>query len=106
MIRQSHKKSRTGCVSCKRRKINCDEGKPHCRNCRIHSTSCEYTATGDRRGPVSPQLTAQFSAPYGKGGDELIFGTNHMMLLHHFTVSTRVRNTQMVSFGYYRGVDI
>ncbi|KAH8591706.1 hypothetical protein B0O99DRAFT_631501 [Bisporella sp. PMI_857] len=40
--RRSHKKSRRGCLTCKRRKIKCDELRPECSNCLRHSTSCDF----------------------------------------------------------------
>lgn len=58
--RRSHRKSRTGCFQCKRRKIKvrllcsglisiylrlsqCDENKPFCRNCIRHGVNCSFT---------------------------------------------------------------
>ncbi|EKG20563.1 hypothetical protein MPH_02090 [Macrophomina phaseolina MS6] len=40
--RKPHRKSRNGCGHCKRRKIKCDETKPHCRNCIKHSITCDF----------------------------------------------------------------
>ncbi|OJD33158.1 c6 zinc finger protein [Diplodia corticola] len=40
--RKPHRKSRNGCGHCKRRKIKCDETKPHCRNCIKHSIPCDF----------------------------------------------------------------
>ncbi|KAI1009406.1 hypothetical protein LB504_002956 [Fusarium proliferatum] len=42
MQRCRHKKSRKGCLECKRRHIRCDEGKPICINCITAERSCEY----------------------------------------------------------------
>lgn len=41
--RKSHTKSRTGCTSCKRRRVKCDEGLPSCGSCRRLALVCEYT---------------------------------------------------------------
>ncbi|KAM3075588.1 hypothetical protein ACMFMG_007725 [Clarireedia jacksonii] len=41
--RRSHRKTRTGCNNCKRRKIKCGEGKPSCLNCIKHSIPCDYS---------------------------------------------------------------
>ncbi|KAF4473040.1 Component of the argr regulatory complex [Fusarium albosuccineum] len=40
---QSRKRTKTftGCWTCRRRKIKCDEGKPHCRQCRDKRVTCE-----------------------------------------------------------------
>lgn len=54
MRNKPHKKTRTGCFECKRRKIKCDEGgispkgspgasdKPDCSNCRDRGVECRY----------------------------------------------------------------
>ncbi|KAH6689839.1 hypothetical protein F5X68DRAFT_260420 [Plectosphaerella plurivora] len=41
--RKGHVKSRTGCRTCKRRKIKCDESKPECRNCIRFGVSCDFS---------------------------------------------------------------
>ncbi|UKZ48130.1 hypothetical protein TrVGV298_002366 [Trichoderma virens] len=43
--RRSHPKTRTGCKTCKRRKIKCDETQPACRNCLKHSVTCDFQKT-------------------------------------------------------------
>ncbi|TVY52381.1 Sterol uptake control protein 2 [Lachnellula cervina] len=43
--RRSHKKSRAGCLTCKSRKLKCDEAKPVCGNCLRHFVdiqSCDF----------------------------------------------------------------
>ena len=40
--RRKHQKSRSGCTTCKRRHIRCDEGHPRCQNCIIHRSTCSY----------------------------------------------------------------
>lgn len=40
--RRSHNKSRTGCLSCKRLRIKCDEAKPRCEYCESTNKVCEY----------------------------------------------------------------
>ncbi|KAL0931707.1 C6 finger domain-containing protein [Colletotrichum truncatum] len=42
MNRRAHKKSRNGCIECKRRHIKCDETRPTCRNCNIIERDCVY----------------------------------------------------------------
>ncbi|EEP80005.1 predicted protein [Uncinocarpus reesii 1704] len=42
--RRSHRKSRLGCLQCKRRKIKCDETPPPCGNCRKHNIECQFAA--------------------------------------------------------------
>lgn len=40
--RESVSKVRTGCSTCKARRVKCDEAKPRCRRCAIGSRSCVY----------------------------------------------------------------
>ncbi|KAJ5629528.1 hypothetical protein N7528_003185 [Penicillium herquei] len=42
MPRRPHRKSRNGCVECKRRHIKCDEKTPICSNCTTSERACEY----------------------------------------------------------------
>ncbi|KAF5012824.1 hypothetical protein FDECE_1113 [Fusarium decemcellulare] len=42
-MRKSHKKSRLGCQTCKRRKIKCDETKPECGNCIRFGVCCDFS---------------------------------------------------------------
>ncbi|KUJ18497.1 uncharacterized protein LY89DRAFT_780563 [Mollisia scopiformis] len=39
-MRRDHRKTRTGCNQCKRRRVKCDEGKPSCANCIRNSLQC------------------------------------------------------------------
>ncbi|XXG96839.1 hypothetical protein Hte_003130 [Hypoxylon texense] len=41
--RRSHRKSRLGCLPCKRRKVKCDEARPDCSNCIRFGIGCEYS---------------------------------------------------------------
>ncbi|KAB8304307.1 hypothetical protein EYC80_003718 [Monilinia laxa] len=66
--RRSHRKTRTGCNNCKRRKIKCGEGKPSCLNCIKHSIPCDYSranaAASAKNTPISsPGSSASASAP-------------------------------------------
>ncbi|KAE9368924.1 hypothetical protein N431DRAFT_382727 [Stipitochalara longipes BDJ] len=38
---KAHKKTRTGCLSCKKRKLKCDEAQPHCLRCFQFGIVCE-----------------------------------------------------------------
>lgn len=53
MPRRTHKKSRGGCVSCKRRHVKCDESRPRCVNCATADVQCQYL-TAPVHGPRQP----------------------------------------------------
>ncbi|KAK7203846.1 hypothetical protein BZA70DRAFT_282221 [Myxozyma melibiosi] len=40
--RKSHRKSKTGCVTCRQRRVKCDEQLPVCANCIRHKVRCDY----------------------------------------------------------------
>ncbi|KAL4866014.1 hypothetical protein BDV12DRAFT_210738 [Aspergillus spectabilis] len=42
MPRRTHKKSRNGCLECKRRHVKCDEKRPICSNCTASERDCQY----------------------------------------------------------------
>ncbi|KAI5360179.1 putative zn(2)-C6 fungal-type DNA-binding domain-containing protein [Septoria linicola] len=44
LARQTHRKSRFGCLECKRRRVKCGEEKPVCDNCSRRSTLCTYAS--------------------------------------------------------------
>ncbi|KAL5358519.1 hypothetical protein BJX96DRAFT_146717 [Aspergillus floccosus] len=47
--RRSHRKSKNGCLQCKRRKVKCDEGRPTCNKCNMHGVYCSYADTDGGR---------------------------------------------------------
>ncbi|KAB5575679.1 hypothetical protein GE09DRAFT_600282 [Coniochaeta sp. 2T2.1] len=81
-----HKKSRTGCATCKRRRVKCDEKRPSCTGCSRHGVTCTYPNSRplagrhdsgspavsshglDRPSPsLEPQSHAHAQAPYHPG---------------------------------------
>ncbi|KAG8672424.1 hypothetical protein FPOAC2_05811 [Fusarium poae] len=52
--RTSTSKVRTGCITCKKRHVKCDEAKPHCGNCTRNRRKCEGYATVAKKKNASP----------------------------------------------------
>ncbi|CAL9737185.1 sterol uptake control protein 2 [Monosporozyma servazzii] len=55
-----HKKSRTGCLKCKKRRIKCDEGKPTCNKCKSLNFECVYATPSiatDSSGNNTPETS-------------------------------------------------
>lgn len=44
-VKKKHKKTRTGCVTCKARRVKCGEERPICNNCRALNRTCFYRPT-------------------------------------------------------------
>ncbi|KAK4144877.1 uncharacterized protein C8A04DRAFT_11106 [Dichotomopilus funicola] len=53
MLRRSHKKSRAGCLECKRRHVKCDEQRPRCIICTLSERECSYPQQS-ASSPLSP----------------------------------------------------
>ncbi|KAK4672800.1 hypothetical protein QC763_106220 [Podospora pseudopauciseta] len=53
MLRRSHKKSRAGCLECKRRHVKCDEQRPKCIICTLSGRDCSYASPVTDGAPVS-----------------------------------------------------
>lgn len=75
-----HRKVRSGCESCKKRKIKCNERHPVCGNCLAHSYTCVY------RQPQSPYPV--FDTPSTDEQGIVRFSTRDLRLVHHWTTST------------------
>ncbi|KAL1582750.1 hypothetical protein WHR41_08377 [Cladosporium halotolerans] len=73
---QKHTKTRTGCRTCKKRKIKCDEGRPSCRNCTKHLVQCDFASPATRPNSIVP---AEAIAP---------LNLLDLELMNNFTAST------------------
>ncbi|KAL4797206.1 hypothetical protein BDV19DRAFT_377653 [Aspergillus venezuelensis] len=57
--RRTHRKSRAGCLQCKRRKVKCDEGKPVCHKCTVHGVPCSFNSISRQNiGDLSDSLAS------------------------------------------------
>lgn len=52
--RRYHAKTRTGCLTCRIRRVKCDEAKPHCGKCTSTGRKCDGYATSPSPQQVSP----------------------------------------------------
>ncbi|EGE82891.2 C6 transcription factor [Blastomyces dermatitidis ATCC 18188] len=61
--RRPHRKSRTGCLNCKKRRVKCDETKPNCQRCVMYGVSCDYSALAvQRHQPITHGESYQMAA--------------------------------------------
>ncbi|KAE8443882.1 hypothetical protein EG329_001291 [Mollisiaceae sp. DMI_Dod_QoI] len=109
--RKSHRKSRNGCLNCKRRRIKCKEEKPQCSNCVKHSDKCSFlvapqahsnaSAPHEMLAPyslasqsTSPTIANGSPASFGGSNEGQVFGRSHVLnirdleLLHNYSTST------------------
>ncbi|KAF2012582.1 hypothetical protein BU24DRAFT_254746 [Aaosphaeria arxii CBS 175.79] len=100
--KRPHRKVKSGCIICKRRKIKCNEEKPQCANCARYSAECIYpslssevvTSNGVMISTTPPSVQTPESMPYDEpvtpqypigSGD---IPMRDLALLHHWTCST------------------
>ncbi|GAW11437.1 hypothetical protein ANO14919_007830 [Xylariales sp. No.14919] len=66
--RQSHRKSRNGCINCKRRKVKCDELRPQCTKCTLFGVRCTFAGDSVSSELPAPVLSDhEASRPRGRG---------------------------------------
>ncbi|KAK2053858.1 hypothetical protein LY76DRAFT_649539 [Colletotrichum caudatum] len=53
LSRTSTPKVRTGCITCKKRRVKCDEAKPHCGNCLQSRRRCDGYLVGPKKNKTS-----------------------------------------------------
>ncbi|KAJ5913006.1 hypothetical protein N7504_001889 [Penicillium tannophilum] len=56
--RRAHKKSRAGCLTCKKRRVKCDEERPNCQRCKARGIECGYSSESDDAGNDTKRLIA------------------------------------------------
>ncbi|PWN31401.1 uncharacterized protein FA14DRAFT_95261 [Meira miltonrushii] len=96
-----HTRSRGGCLTCKERKVKCDEGKPTCQRCTIEGRECQgYVPIGDQIGsqsasqqPYLPSLTA-FAPP---NPINAVQHPNHMPIDLMSNVQRQIDNDKQIS---------
>ncbi|GAB1310099.1 Sterol uptake control protein 2 [Madurella fahalii] len=97
--RRSHAKSRTGCRTCKRRRIKCDENKPSCRNCERYAVTCDFiksqvaststpASSHEGRGIAGPGCSLPTSQLQGSMVSSCDINMVDLELMHNFTTYT------------------
>ncbi|KAI5456025.1 hypothetical protein BGZ63DRAFT_397318 [Mariannaea sp. PMI_226] len=81
--KRAHRKSRHGCVACKRRRVKCDEQIP-CSNCSRRAEKCLRPAQQSRAGSIPQSL----SNPKFEASKEPELNLLHLELFSHFEKQT------------------
>lgn len=89
--KRPHRKVKSGCQTCKRRKIKCDELKPQCSNCHRYASECIYPALSDNE-LLRPSMSPAAQSPESNVEDLCSSGHDlHMgdlALMHQWSVAT------------------
>lgn len=102
---------RTGCITCRRRRIKCDEGRPICDRCRTANFHCEgyedarrtsnpslRSRSSSRRDASSPPERMVAELPWRQAN----WRQEQLPLYHHFVTSTVVRLFRVDHVRFWR----
>ncbi|KAG7451703.1 uncharacterized protein BT62DRAFT_990182 [Guyanagaster necrorhizus] len=79
-----HRKTRSGCKTCKQRRVKCDEGLPICQNCTRRGLECAWSNTGPSIALMRGELSSS------NDGSLLTWGSTNpfiLELMHHYSTS-------------------
>ncbi|KAF2012064.1 hypothetical protein BU24DRAFT_495146 [Aaosphaeria arxii CBS 175.79] len=106
--RRHHRKSRGGCVACKKKHIKCDERRPQCLNCFKRSISCTYI---DAPSPSYPSSTypspiedSQEPQPSSSSKRARVYSAEDLELLHHYCAKANASVSQSIGLSAERGL--
>ncbi|KAK9447011.1 uncharacterized protein V1518DRAFT_397926 [Limtongia smithiae] len=81
MYRRRHKKSRNGCLQCKRRHLKCDEQHPKCVTCAVANFSCSFeTEINTQLDTRSPTVTSSTRTSESCSPDPLVISQDSAQL--------------------------
>ncbi|KAK0483250.1 hypothetical protein IW261DRAFT_1417192 [Armillaria novae-zelandiae] len=91
---RAHNKTRSGCRTCKQRKVKCDEEFPICKNCTRRGVDCAWSGPSTKHGTTaltrsmlvdqSDSLSTAAPRWTGTGTSDLLT----LELMHHYSTST------------------
>ncbi|WWD20181.1 hypothetical protein CI109_104657 [Kwoniella shandongensis] len=86
-------RSRDGCLTCRARKVKCNEQRPLCDKCRIKSRECIWPSgdESERRKNKKRRLTQQQTASPSSSS-----ATHHLPLINHHSASSSTSNIEQV----------
>ncbi|KAK0451292.1 uncharacterized protein EV420DRAFT_1766345 [Desarmillaria tabescens] len=93
---RTHIKTRTGCKTCKRRRVKCDEELPICKNCTRRSIECVWIDTSQSHSVAPGTSTRATSSTSPENSPSTIskwtgagsFDLLTLELIHHYTTAT------------------
>ncbi|KIY67879.1 hypothetical protein CYLTODRAFT_454088 [Cylindrobasidium torrendii FP15055 ss-10] len=85
-IIRPHKKTKTGCKTCRKRRIKCDEAVPYCGNCQKRDVECVWDEKNPTQG-INQQLSvARNPSPPGELPLNLLETMHHYSTISCFTL--------------------
>ncbi|KAE9373812.1 hypothetical protein N431DRAFT_504371 [Stipitochalara longipes BDJ] len=107
------KRVRTGCATCRKRRIKCDERKPSCARCEAANFVCEGYSAPRRVGSRSPTASSSTRSPNrsppreenpfsGLSWRHTSWRQEQLPLYHHFVTTTAVRLFRIDHVSFWR----
>src|SRR6187402_631793 len=101
---------RTGCATCRRRRVKCDEAKPVCARCRAANFLCEGYTPPRRTSDLSavsgspPRLAApREGSPFGElSWRHRDWRKEQLPLYHHFVTTSVIRLFRIDHVSFWR----
>ncbi|KAH8834226.1 hypothetical protein DL96DRAFT_486682 [Flagelloscypha sp. PMI_526] len=92
-IKKTHRKTKTGCKTCRQRRVKCDEEKPECFNCQRRGVDCLWGENAVVPLPTTCQGPATNTTPSTQVATSCGLAMSDMLgieLMHHYMAYTSV----------------
>ncbi|ESK91274.1 c6 zinc finger domain protein [Moniliophthora roreri MCA 2997] len=83
-----HTKSKSGCLTCRKRRIKCDEAKPTCRNCYRRDLECIQRPKDEQKQERRQQQQELMLHKPLRAPTPVPMGITSLRIMHHFTTAT------------------
>ncbi|KAF2111525.1 hypothetical protein BDV96DRAFT_552010 [Lophiotrema nucula] len=107
--KRPHRKSKGGCLTCKRKKVKCDEGLPQCAYCALRKLECVYPqeargSSSTSRSPDSSASNSSFSNEgfYGDEDFDVLFESPTALVPAAVTSAGQLDNFDLEVLNHYR----
>ncbi|KAH6691184.1 hypothetical protein BKA61DRAFT_742571 [Leptodontidium sp. MPI-SDFR-AT-0119] len=105
-VRATHTKSKTGCRTCKIRRVKCDESRPSCKNCCSTGRKCD--GYGIWNTVTIPASTTRETTPtvitiYPQSRGDIPLGTSNINV---FLTLPKLSDEEKMCFDYFRSTTI
>ncbi|PVH72063.1 hypothetical protein DL98DRAFT_470943 [Cadophora sp. DSE1049] len=103
-IRATHTKSKTGCRTCKIRRVKCDESRPGCRNCCSTGRKCDgYGVWTTINIPTTKEVAPVVQNEYPRPGNDIPTGTCNMTVLLSLP---KLNDEEKICFDFFRSTTV
>ncbi|KAH7419713.1 hypothetical protein BKA64DRAFT_651456 [Cadophora sp. MPI-SDFR-AT-0126] len=103
-VRATHTKSKTGCRTCKIRRVKCDESRPGCKNCDSTGRKCDgYGIWTTVNIPATKEVAPVVHTVYPQPGSDIPRGTCNMTVLLSLP---KLNDEEKICFDFFRSTTV